>query len=255
MMATAIAPTANTTSLSGPSSVDPITEATRHHNWVFAAYIFAGFFLAVMTYLVARSGNKLQDVVRINADARIAEARAEGAKANERAEKLEKENLTLKGSVAGLEKNASDAKAEQQRVQTALVIQQGKTASLETAASEAKAAQKKVEKEVAVQQERAANAEKALLELQEKVKDRHLTPLQKAQLVGVLNNQPKGAVIIRCVLGSPELNNFGKEISEVFTKAGWDVKFEEGLLIIPPASRLRDVDTYRPKGRPWCASP
>lgn len=69
--------------------------------------------------------------------------------------------LTLRGQVATLETNAANANKD--------------LAGLQKAASDAKAAQQKVEIDLEKQKERTATAEKNLLELQERIKDRHLS--------------------------------------------------------------------------------
>jgi len=150
------------------SNTSPIELADRAQRRLFAAYVIilvaSALIVALLTYLVWRAGNKYQDAVRGEANARIAEAGNSAAqandsaqKANERAQKLESDNLTLRGQVATLETAAADAKKE-------LVEQQGRTASLEKDAADAKAAQQRVETTLAEQQERAADAERKLKE-------------------------------------------------------------------------------------------
>jgi hypothetical protein len=78
---------------------------------------------------------------------------------------------------------------------------------------------------VAEQQERAAIAERKLLELQERVKDRHLAPEKRAQLLKKLSELPKGMVMFFCPQGSVEPCNFAGELSSLFgtAGAGWHV--------------------------------
>jgi hypothetical protein len=139
------------------------------------------------------------------------------AETNLETERLKKENLTLRtdldseaGKVAGLQKAASDALAEQQRVQrqlseqqgrtavlektasdaqNALVEQKGKTAQLEKAAANAKATQQRVETDLAKQQELTAKALADLIEVQKEQEPRHLTAEQAKELSGRLRNE------------------------------------------------------------------
>jgi hypothetical protein len=180
---------------------------------MFAGYIFSGFLVAVMTYLVARSGNRVQDAIRKDADVRIAEARAEGATANERAARLEKDNLTLKGQVAGLETAASDAKAAQQRVESDLEKQKEVTARAEKDVAGLK-------KAAAEQQERAANAERALLELQEKLRYRHLSDSQISELSELLAKLPPARIRVFWAMEAPDGESYGKEFVALFKKIG-----------------------------------
>src|SRR5438128_1785418 len=63
------------------STSSTIEKATIQHKWLFAGYILLLLFTAVMTWLVWRSGNRLQDAVRDEANARIEEAKQGAADA------------------------------------------------------------------------------------------------------------------------------------------------------------------------------
>ena len=87
--------------------------------------------------------------------------------------------------------------------------------------------------EMSKQEARAAKAEKDLLELQERVKPRHLTAEQKEKLIQSLKNQPRGQLEIRTLVGNPESRNFGLELTEVFRASGWAVTLSDGTLMTP----------------------
>jgi len=90
-----------------------------------------------------------------------------------------------------------------------------------------------LQKDASEQQERAATAEKDLLELREKIKDRHLSDKQKTDLIAALKAGPKGSLILECLGGPPEICSFADEISHVLTSAGWTIKeFRRGVLMI-----------------------
>jgi hypothetical protein len=99
-----------------------IDAATRRNGRIFVAYIVVllvtAVVISVFTWLTWDSGNKLQDAIRQDANARIEEAK-QGVK------QLEKDNLRLGGDLA-------DAKAAQQRVETDLAKQQIRAAKAET---------------------------------------------------------------------------------------------------------------------------
>lgn len=99
----------NSMSIIQSQSTSAIDKAVTQHNLYFAAYLFALALTALLTWLVWKSGNRLQDEIRADADARIEEAkteaetaRAEAAKANERAVALEAENLILRRELGTL---------------------------------------------------------------------------------------------------------------------------------------------------------
>jgi hypothetical protein len=124
-------------------------------------------------------------------NARIEENKGETAKANERAQKLEHANLTLRGE---------------------LNRQTGEIAVLQKAAADAKTAQ--------------AKAEKDLLELQERVKLRHLSAEQRKKLIDFLRaaavaGAPKGPIQVSRQLLDETAQPFAEEIKEAFGSAGW----------------------------------
>src|SRR5437016_2763211 len=70
------------------STSDAIEVANRMHNRIFAIYMLLLVLVAIFSYLVWNSGNRVQMAIQQDADARIEEAKKEGAKANERAKSL-----------------------------------------------------------------------------------------------------------------------------------------------------------------------
>ena len=197
------------TSSAGPSALDA---ANRRSSWIFAAYIgvllvTAGA-VAFFTWWTWDAGNRVQDIIRTDAQARIEEAKSTAAQANARSKNLEASNLTLRGQVATLETSAVDAQKD--------------VASLQKAASDAKASQQRVEIDLAKQQERTAIAEKGLANLKLALQPRRLTTEQKTLLVASLKGEPKGEVAISCVMGDSEGNAFATDISAVLYDAGWN---------------------------------
>lgn len=191
--------TAQNSSTLGQNAIE---QATRQNSWLFAVYMLVIVVGAMLTFLLWMSGNRVQDAIVADANARIEEAKSTAAGANERSKTLENDNLKLRndlnaqaGSVAGLQKDASDAKAEQQRVQT----------------------------DLAMQQEKTATAEKELADLKETIRPRHLTQEQQQALIRLLSGEPTGAVSIVCVMGDGEGKAFATQIDSVLKASGWTV--------------------------------
>lgn len=107
-----------------------------------------------------------------------------------------------------------------------------------------------LELEVPKQRERAAKAEKALLELQEKLKDRHLTAPQRVDLIKFLNRSSDGAIEVICAGGqNPEPCLFASEIVEILKSTGWTVSFSNGNLFlggVPPVGLTIQIDGQAP---------
>lgn len=187
-----------------PAGQSAVEAATKRNGRVFAAYIVlllvTALLVAYFTWLTWDSGNKVQDAVQGDANARIEEAKATAAKADERSKTLEKDNLTLRSD---------------------LNTQVGQVAGLQTDAANAKAAQQQVEIELEKQRTIAAIAEKDLAALKATVTPRRLTPEQVENLAKSLSGEPKGVVSIMCVMGDGEGNAFATQIVTVLKSAGW----------------------------------
>lgn len=230
-----------------------VENATSQNKLLFALYMLLLLLVALVSWLLWRSGNRLQDVIRVEANARIAEADSKAASANERAGKanaaagtanqrageLEKANLTLRGQVAtletaatdakiglvGLQKAADDAKAEQQRVQTELTKQQKLTADAITAQAELR---RNFEKEIADAKSRQAAAEATIQELR-KSRPRTLSASQREDLTDRLSLRPlpfnfAPEIRIKCWAerGYAEGCSFAEQLFGVFQNAGWN---------------------------------
>ena len=214
------------------SNVSPIEAATRVHNLVYLAYVAVLVLAAFFTWLAWKTGNKVQDAIRADADARIAEASSKGTA-------LENANLTLRGQVATLETNASTAATNM--------------AGLQKDASDAKAAQQRVEIELSEQKERAAIADERtakaqleLLQLQQelaKVADRHLSPKNSEALSISLKVIPPGraTIRVRCVPGTAESRIFAAELIQALIRGGWNVKDDTGVVGLTTGPPLKGL--------------
>ncbi|MFZ3137100.1 MAG: hypothetical protein WA126_06895 [Thermodesulfovibrionales bacterium] len=107
---------------SGPE-VSAIVEAAKLHKYLFIGYILFLFITVIFTVLVWIASDRYQNPVKRDADSKIADANAiaetaknDAAKADEKAEdartkqkEIEQQNLTLRGEVAKLQKEAADS--------------------------------------------------------------------------------------------------------------------------------------------------
>jgi regulator of replication initiation timing len=262
-------------------SVSPIETAARSERnllFILAAWIvISALVTGVLTVLLYKKTGKYQEAVKVDADARISESNAEAkragesaglaneragvanevaGKANQRAEELEAANLTLrsqvatletqaadaKKDVAGLQKAASDALAEEQRVQTELETQKERTAALETTAAK--------------QQERAAKAEKELLEVKKnvvvlKVGRRWLI----MQLGTFLKDKPNGSVEITYASNNDDAFMTAREIGIELEMAGWKITGRKLISADDPNQVLPMFATPEMKGNPFNLTP
>ncbi|MFZ0911770.1 MAG: hypothetical protein WBQ76_11380 [Candidatus Korobacteraceae bacterium] len=186
-----------------------IEAATERHGRIFAAYIVAlvvtALVVTLFTWLVWDSGNKVQDALQTEANARIGEANAKADQAKEQTAKIEKENIVLR----------SDLNTEM-----------GKVAGLQKDAANAKAAQQKVEIELAKQQELAATAERNLLQFKEQMKDRTISNGQADAMVAKLDEMfkkgfPRGKVLIKWATSTPDAWPLVLRLKEILKTAGW----------------------------------
>jgi hypothetical protein len=174
----------------GSSSEELIRASQGRHNRIFGVYVVLLALTVLGTYFVWNSGNKVQDAIQADANARIVEAGAKASTADERSKKLEGDNLTLGGQVA----------------------------TLQTAASDAKIAQQKVEIELEQQRQKTAEAEKSLLELAKKQAGR---TIEKGALSSLLKGKAVGTVTIWYEPDDTEAYHFAMIIFSEFTGTGW----------------------------------
>jgi hypothetical protein len=181
-----------------------IAAATARNTTIFRVYIGAlivtALVLAYLAWLVWDAGNKVQDAVQADADAKV----------------------------AGLQKDAADAKAAQQRVETNL----------------------------AEQQARAATAERSLLALQEKLRARRLSSEQTTAIKNALTGLPTRHVNISAVIGTDDGAILGRDLAEAISGAGWTAAFVghessggelRGLALVMKTQRTRRREQFNYK--------
>lgn len=125
-------------------------------------------------------------------------------------------SLILRGQVATLETNASNANKD--------------LAGLQKAAADAKAAQQRVEIDLAKQQEKTAIAERALLELKQSLADRTITAQERKDMLAILRAKPPRKIVVPSLLSAGrEALQYASEIGAVFRDAGWDADPPTGM--------------------------
>jgi hypothetical protein len=264
------------------SSPSPIELADRAQRKLFIASIIFGVVAAIIAalfaWLVWKSNNRYQEVVKAAADARIAEAGKSAAqanesasKANERAQNLEHDNLNLrsqvatletqaaeaKKDVAGLQKTAADAKAAQQRVETDLARQQERAAkaesqlaNLEKEGANARAEQQRIQTELvrqqqklAIQQARAAEAERALeAERLERLQLQDaLAPrgIVNSLMMADLLTPFAGTRVIIEYADEDEPRKMANDLESTLSSAGWRVEATRAAFVREPNITVR----------------
>jgi hypothetical protein len=96
-------------------------------------------------------------------------------------------------------------------------------ADANTKSADARAEVAKLQVSVAEAERKRAEAERALLELQERLKARTITPEQRTAFLRVLENAPKGSVEISVVTDDREAFGFASQIRDILQAAGYDV--------------------------------
>ncbi|MBV8859054.1 MAG: hypothetical protein JOZ02_19135 [Acidobacteria bacterium] len=202
--------------------------------WYMVAQI-AGVILVALTVGTAAAtvatgyfvGKKKDEQVRQHEE-KIADAGKEIARLNAETERAKADRDEANRQIEGAKADAAKAQTETARVESEgkkeLARVEGEAgAKIEAARAEAARQVGEVEKEVARQQERAAIAERALLELQERIKDRVITPEKRARMLAILKQDSKGTTTISFAVNDKEAFNFAKQLAEVLAEAGWNV--------------------------------
>ena len=115
------------------------------------------------------------------------------------------------------DKDLTGAKTELGKQQERTANAEARVAGLEKDAADAKA-------EMARQQARAATAEQSLLELQQKVKLRHLSTEERKRLTDFLHahaNEPKGPIRVDRLFLDESSQPFAEEVRAALDDAGW----------------------------------
>ena len=156
------------------------------------------------------------------------------------------ENITygaaLIGAVAGilymmfnkpLKKIEAD---EAQADRAAIAAADARGAEANKVAAEARERTVKLEIEAAEARERQVLAETKLeseriarLKIEERLAPRRLSPEQSTRLLHLLNQGPKGPVIVTAPIGNEEAHNFALELDRILKSAGWPSDTERAL--------------------------
>jgi len=211
---THIANTVNIMAIIQSSPIDMAAKSER--NWLFvlvAWVIFSAVITGLLTILLYKKTSSYQLAVQRRADTLIAGSNAEAkrageraAEANERAQKLEGVNLSLRSQVATLETQATDAKKD--------------LAILQMAAADANAAQQRVETDLAEARRRQAEAE---LKVEDVTKSQmpRIFSFNFAKFSASLKGKPTGHAILIYQRDDVEAYEFACKLYWVLTKAGW----------------------------------
>jgi hypothetical protein len=217
----------------GPS---PIEAAAKAQLRLFVLYVVFLAATMILTVLVWKATNRYQDLVRRDADARIAEASRDAAQANERTKALENANLILRKDLDEAARKVASAQRD--------------AAEAQKAAAEAIARQKKVETELARQQERAARAEIELA----KLRPRSLSIQQRGLLLQALKASHKGPVEVFCLISDPDGEQYAAQIKEALLESGWPATGVTMARLIPGpppglSIAVRDRESLPPHAR------
>jgi len=165
------------------NSVEKLSRLIVLANWGIAGTLLVAF---ACTVVAIKASNRKDELTS-----------AEDLRKAEKIANVEKSNLTLRSQVAGLETNAAEAKAAQQ----------------------------KVEIELAKQQERTANAETAFLRLKQQTEPRRVSAEQRKSFLAnitvpvgthpTIKIMPKGGV--------PDAEDFARDLSSLLRDAGFAV--------------------------------
>jgi hypothetical protein len=226
------------------SNPSPIELADRAQRRVFVVSIVFGvaaaLIAALLAWLVWRANNAYQAAVIADANARSEEAKkgaseadAKAAQANLEAARANEGLAKSNEEIARLTVEAETAKTERAEADKQIAIAKANAARADEGAAKATAEVARLQIIVANAETKRAEAEKALLELQERIKPRHLSAQQNARFLELLNANPKGSVEVRCPIGDPEIYNFALEIEAVLKAAGWQTTLNNRVIITP----------------------
>lgn len=133
------------------------------------------------------------------------------------------ELTTAKTELGKQQVRAANAEHDAAEAKATATNANNRTLALEADATNAKAAQQRVEIALEKQKEQTANAERDLAQLRQAVRDRHLSAVQRSELIKLLSGDPKGPIDITTILGDSEAVAFTAEVADVFKSSGWTI--------------------------------
>jgi hypothetical protein len=143
---------------------------------------------------------------------------------------LNKEASDARTIASGADERAAVANrdAADARVQAGKAIE--RAAANEKAAEDERLARTRLEQAVSRQRELTAKAETSLLQLQERIKPRAISPELRAKLTDALRlSAHKGRIQLDCILGDTEGCWYAAEIRTCLEAAGWPLETMRGL--------------------------
>ena len=165
-----------------------IKSAKSFDSFIFWIYGFFLVGLVILTVLHIYSGNKVQEAIKADADARLKSSEEKVAALTAETEKAREE----------IAKGQADAATANERA-VALELEKDE------------------------QRERMTKAEMELFELQERLKPRRLTSTQRNRLTDELSRAEKSKIVINFLSGNAESQDFATDIAEVLQSSGWTV--------------------------------
>jgi outer membrane murein-binding lipoprotein Lpp len=192
------------------SSASLINRALSVHTRMLVGYVVvvvvAGVLTALFTYLVWASGNRVQDAIRTDADARILRIKSDSEKAtresNEKIAALNRQAAVLRLEAEAARKDISTAKAEAARAN-------------ERAAN--------AEKEAARLNKIAEEERLARIKIEERLRPRRLSQEQREALRSALSPLMGTNVRIVTLFSDTEGKQYAQDFADVFSRAGWKV--------------------------------
>jgi hypothetical protein len=193
-----------------PSS--EIEKAARAHEYLFIIYLLFLVATVILTLLVWRAGNKYQDTVKLDADAKIETAKA----------------------------TAETAKAEIKKADEKIAALTAQAESLKTEAVKAKEGIAVAQAQAAEANEKAETERLARVRLEASLAPRHLSAEHRMRLIEQLKANP-GNILIWCLASNVESCGFAKQIADILTSSGWSVEVIRDAVVMGSGSPPRGL--------------
>jgi hypothetical protein len=193
---------------------------------LIAGTVLAGAGAIITNRIMNRRQSK--ELAAANAEAAkaskgVADANLEIAKAKEGTAQAVRDTAKANEEIAQLTKDAEVAKTERAEADKQIAIAKADAARAREGTVRATVEVNRLQVVVANAEQKRAEAERALVEVQERIKPRHLTADQSAQLTLFLQANPKGEVSIHFPGDDAEASGFARELAEAIAKGGWKI--------------------------------
>jgi hypothetical protein len=196
---------------------DLVERASSAHRWIALGYIASLLLAALFSYLLWASGNKVQDALRTDADARIAQVKSDGETAKRESGQ----------KIAELNKQAEGLRSEAESARKDIAAAQVEVAKASERAANA-------ERETARLNKIAEEERLARVKIEDRLRPRRLSQQQREAIRGAVSAFRGTEVHLTTVVSDSDGSQYAKDFEDVLSQARWHITSSAAGVFVAP---------------------